>query len=343
MENKRWLVQFLSFKFIKRIFTTKSLITGCQVLIGCAILAWLLLYFIDNNVLSNLSKANPWLFMFSILCWIFMGLAMASRLRYLLESSFYRRISLFKAFFSNQIGMLLSDITPARSGYFGAIYYLKKDSELAYDKLFGMLLGIQLFDFLCKIFFSVLAVSYLLIIINVSEKIEASITIGLLLFSITVAIGFILIWYNKIVYFNRFIIRLPKGKAVIEKISQTVEGLNKIKPNYLYVISVSFAGSLFVSLQWWFIGNSIGLNIPLICYILLPSLVSIAAFAPVGVAGLGLQEASITIILTCFGVPTDMALLFSLLVRASNVIADTTGLFKIVEGKNFFNVKRAIQ
>lgn len=302
-----------------------------QVSLGCLLLLWLITYISSNNLAAIIRQMIVYWFVASIACWIIVGVLSSERLAYITRHNLGVIIPLKKMFTINQLGMLLSDFTPGRSGYFGIMYYLQKEWKIGYDRSFGMLIGIQLVDFLFKALLSTVAVALLLQASSINASLRSGLIVGLVVFIAIVFTCFLLIWYNKSVYFDRILCKLPLGDKLARYIQKMNDGVSNIKSSWAHICLLSLAGSAAISLQWWLIGKSINIDIPLVYYFAIPSLISAIAFVPIGIAGLGIQELGVTAILIALGNSVELAVTFSILLRLSNIIGDLTGIIKVLK------------
>jgi uncharacterized membrane protein YbhN (UPF0104 family) len=83
----------------------------------------------------------------------------------------------------------------------------------------------------------------------------------------------------------------------------------------------------------WLGAAAFGVELPLVVYIALTPLITMLARIPISIAGLGIQEAGFVYLYGAFGMPAEVALLLSLVIRACTILSVAPGAwFYIVRG-----------
>ena len=76
-----------------------------------------------------------------------------------------------------------------------------------------------------------------------------------------------------------------------------------------------------------------GVELPLVVYVAMTPLITMLARIPISIAGLGVQEAGFVYFFGVFGMPAEVALLLSLVIRACTILSSAPGTwFYIVRG-----------
>ena len=76
-----------------------------------------------------------------------------------------------------------------------------------------------------------------------------------------------------------------------------------------------------------------GVELPPVVYITMTPLITMLARIPISIAGLGVQEAGFVYFFGVFGMPVEVALLLSLVIRACTILSSAPGAwFYIVRG-----------
>ncbi|MEW6329043.1 MAG: flippase-like domain-containing protein, partial [Candidatus Micrarchaeota archaeon] len=116
-----------------------------QLAVSLALLA-ALLYFADvGEVLRIISRSNLLLLAFAFVFYFCINVAMAYRIKRVL-AYFRIKLAFSKILLSHFAGMLASDFTPARSGYFTTAFVLNANNKIPLERAMVSILGPQLFD-----------------------------------------------------------------------------------------------------------------------------------------------------------------------------------------------------
>ena len=305
----------------------KSLVL--QIVVSVALLG-AVVWFAGPSQLESalLSVRLEWLalFVISIFC---LHLLMAKRitmiLKYLGEKPDFVQVLL--CHFS---GMLASDFTPARSGYFATALALKANNGTPIGKAFVSILGPQLFDFALKAVVGALAV--LLLFSAVAQKSQqATFVIELVACAMLamIAIGFAIMFSKRVLRLFAFAQKLPFGNLFYTLFEKLQENAHAIKGMLGWILAFLATTFLIKGLGWWALAQSLGINaqLPLGAFgffLLLNPLISMLEFVPLPtLAGMGLSEAGIIGVLGLFGVNPAVAATFALLNRATTIGIDT--------------------
>jgi len=289
-----------------------------QVIIALIIII-LLLGSINYIQVSQILLHLDWFFLILAgLCYFLNNIIMSIRLKRVLNH-LGNKIRFRIVFLSQMAGMLLSDFTPGRSGYFYVAFALNKKG-VALPKGIAAITSTYIYDLLFKTFIAIVAIYYLYATITglPFEYIIYLIVILLLL----IITGYFLIMYPGQVMQNfcqkntylKYILDLGEQSRLIQKISP-------------YIISVSCIGWIFRGLEWFFVAKAIGgMAITLIEALLLNPLLTILSLIPVTPAGLGIQEAGIVGILILLGGSRATEKTFAFLTRFLEIVIDLIGL-----------------
>jgi hypothetical protein len=235
-------------------------------------------------------------------------------------------------------GQLLSDVTPAKSGYFATPVLLNQLEAVPIEKGLMSVMAVGAGNFFVKASFSTVALLYFLMRIP-SNVIDSSITNALLagiLVLLACGVGLtILVWTN---YFSGLLLKLcklPLVGIVIKKLQDVRSMFTNDKAalrGSLKVTVVSVLGSiLFSGISLILLAQAIGMTEPtFIDMLFMGPLTAAFMYVPITFAGLGLQEAAYAFLLT--GISTQpvailpYAITFALLVRLIATTTDLVGL-----------------
>lgn len=289
------------------------------------IIILLLLGSIDYIKASNILLHLDWLFLFLAgLCYFLNNVIMSIRLKHIL-GYLGNKIRFRIAFLSHMSGMLLSDFTPARSGYLYVAFALNKKG-VPLPKGVAAITSTYIYDLLFKISLAIVAVYYF----------YASITglpVGYILYLIVILLLLIIAGYFLIMYPGQVLQNFCQQNTFLKNILNLGEQSRSIQMMAPYIISISFIGWVLRGLEWFLVAIATGsMAISLSDALLLNPLLTIISLIPITPAGLGIQEAGIVGILSLLGVSLAAATAFAFLTRFLEIIIDLIGL------KSFFSL-----
>ncbi len=235
-------------------------------------------------------------------------------------------------------GQLLSDVTPAKSGYFATPVLLNQIKGVPLEKGLMSVMSVGAGNFFVKATFSALALLYFINRIP-ATMMDSSITNALLVgIAILLVCGVgltVLVWTN---YFSGLLLRLCKLPLVgnlIRKLESIRQMFSKDKTamrRSLKVIILSVIGSIvFSGISLYLLAQAIGMTEPTFVDLLfMGPLTAAFMYVPITFAGLGLQEAAYVFLLTGISSSPDailpFAVTFALLIRLIATTTDLIGL-----------------
>lgn len=321
---------------------TRRLLIPVQVAVSI-----LILYLLFQNV--DLSQAQQILavtnipilsvsVVFFILSSFAIGFALQSALKATDSAPPFRTTML-----ANFGGQLLSDVTPAKSGYFATPVLLNQLNAVPIEKGLISVMAVGAGNFFVKATFSTIALLYFLNRIP-SDVMNPAVTNALLvgiIILVVCGVGLaVLVWTNLFSGLIQKLCRLPLIGSVIKKLQEIRLMFSKDKTalrNSLKRIVVSVIVSvLFSAVSLFLLSRAIGMTEPTFLDLLfMGPLTAAFMYVPITFAGLGLQEAAYVFLLT--GISTSpeamlpFALTFALLVRLLAVTTDLIGLPPILK------------
>jgi uncharacterized membrane protein YbhN (UPF0104 family) len=291
-----------------------------------------------EQTIEVLTSINIPLFVSAILFFVFSSLTVGLALHTTLKSCGVS-IPVKSSIFASYGGQLLSDITPAKTGYFATPVLLRELRHVSIEKGLMSVMAMGAVNFFIKALFSAVALIYFLNRIppNIMDSSLANALIfgiGLLLVG---GIGLtILVWTN---YMPNLLMKLEKipflGK-LIKKFEPILVLFNKdqsllkksIKTTSLLIISsiIIFTVGIFL------LSNAVNMGQPsFVDLLFMGPLTAVFMYVPVTFAGLGLQEAAYVFLLTSIGALEPNALAFALLVRILFITTDLVGLPALIK------------
>lgn len=315
----------------------KKLRIFLQIIIGIAIIAFILRKLDINEVLLVIGRTDILFFILACLSYICLNLVLASRLFYLLTRIGYR-IKYLPVFLSHMGGMIVGDITPGRSGYFLTPPILKKIAGVRITDGMACIFAPQGIEFILKVGGAVAAILYISTLPGVSKDVLTSAVLGAIFLLIVGIIMLIISWQDERMSL-KFIRMLPFLNKFTENLSAFKERNIQIKGNINAILLLYMIGWFFAALQWFYLGRALGIELPYYVFFLLHPLLTILMFVPLSPAGLGLMEGGAIVVFSFFGIPAAEGLAFSVLVRVSILLVDLIGLKSVVAASDEIGMK----
>lgn len=304
-----------------------------QLAVGLAILVFLLQMANATKVLSCISMANA-LYMFMAALAFITASTMVALAFFVSLKRTGVKTRMSNAILASFGGQLLSDITPARSGYFLTSFILNRIDGTPNSSGMACVVTTGAMNFLVKATLSLVSLIYFVRILPIGSTLVNSLIIGILILA-GGGIGLLaLLWGKRLPGFLKKLEKIPIAGNLINRI---IDVLNDLQEEAMKarssLISVAFLILLSVianSAALYFISKSLGENSPtLLDFVFIASLVSAFNFIPITVAGLGIQETGYVILLGFMGVSIEKAVAFTLINRLLFLTTDMIGLIPL--------------
>jgi uncharacterized protein (TIRG00374 family) len=248
-------------------------------------------------------------------------------------ANFEHNISFFSTFKAHMGGILASDYTPSRTGYFYASLILKRNNNVPLPTGLSSVISSNAVEFTFKVIGVVFALFYLIWFIRplLSVNLYLILILVIILMAIITLCLILVLWWEGASNFMTFFERIPYLKKIIPKIQEIQIESMKLKPIIWKILILSMIIWVLKGLTWLFFFYSLGIDkINLIECMLLQPLVTAFSFIPLFPSGLGLQEVGIVFILGIFDISPQFAIAFDILLR-SNMIFNLIGLFFVLD------------
>jgi uncharacterized membrane protein YbhN (UPF0104 family) len=233
-------------------------------------------------------------------------------------------------------GQLLSDLTPAKTGYFATPVLLRELRQVSMEKGLMSVMAMGAVNFFIKAIFSVFALIYFLNRIPMDPSLANALILGIGLLLIG-GIGLaILVWTNYMPNLVKKLVGIPILGKLIKKFEPILEIFSKdqsllkksIKSSAFYIILSVFIFTVGILL----LSNAVEIPQPsFIDLLFMGPLTAVFMYVPVTFAGLGLQETAYVFLLTSIGALEPNALAFALLVRVLFITTDLIGLPALIK------------
>ena len=311
-------------------FITSKLQIAIDVIISVAIMA-LIFHFVGiEDFMQAIENINLWWLLASIILLIGMYLIMSYRMQILLKSmnASIPFISIFKCHLT---GMLLADVTPARSGYLATAAVMHKNYEVPSEKAMVAILGPQAYDFIFKIVVGGLAILFLLEYAMIQD--------GWLMLIGVVGLAFVLVVMLLLMYSRRFLNFfhfsqtwpvIGKMYDMFHRVQDHSDVVIKKTPILLVLLLITWTLKAF---SWYAVALSLGITIEgfgypqSVFYFFFQPLVTMLEFVPTPtLAGLGFSEAGGVLVMSIFGVSAAQATAFMLVARFKSTLVNLPGI-----------------
>jgi len=295
-----------------------------QIILGIAIVAFILYKLGPGEVYESLTQVEITYFILAGCAYLIYNIFMAIRLKYLMKVISKEDLPFRGVFFSHMGGMIASDVTPARSGYFLTPVFLKRKGEnLTVTGGMAAILAPQGIEFILKVVGSLLGI--ILLISNVDDAIVKPLLIAGAIF-LLLGIGILIFLWSSEESSLKIIAKTPLVKRFLTEFAHLKEESFKIRSEIPFILLLHMIGWVLVALQWMLLGRALGLELSFLAYFLLHPLLSLLAFVPLTPAGFGVMEGGTTGVFTLLGIDPATAFAFAILVRINIVGVDIIGV-----------------
>ena len=289
-------------------------------------------YFVEPARLAAILMKADWRWVLAgALAYSLTMLSMSWRLSFILRY-LGGRVSLMRSWLANSAGLLASDLTPARSGYFVVPFLFERHDGVPLEKGMAAVISPQIADFFLK---AVVAAAGIFLILALQPSLENN---ALLLFGGAAAMmGFaialaMLLFVPQTLGLVKPFLSIPLAQKFHDFVRLMQAQRGKVVPIFHIILALSILNLLFKGIEWYCLGQALGVQFsasadPLVLFMMLQALISALQFVPIPtVAGLGLAEGGAAASMMMLGVPAELSVAFLLLTRAVTTIMDCAGL-----------------
>ncbi|MFH1521136.1 MAG: lysylphosphatidylglycerol synthase transmembrane domain-containing protein [Candidatus Micrarchaeota archaeon] len=283
-----------------------------------------------DKILEVLATVKLEFVLLALLVYVLVNLLMSTRIKIVLDS-FGDKLTSSQIFPSNLAGMLASDFTPARIGYFFTAFSLSSRFKLPLEKTMIAIFGPQLFDFLIKV------TSASILFVFLVDKLGAGnilVNIVVLLFVLIGVIGAgLAVFYPPFLNYFKFFEKFPFVPTIFAFLRKMHLHSEKVLSVKWPVIGVTFLSWFFKSLEWFILAKALSISIfddlllDLGFMMIFQAAITIIHFLPIPtLAGAGASEAGFAAILVVFGIPLATSITFGFLTRFIMIAVDIFSL-----------------
>ncbi|MBO8181815.1 MAG: flippase-like domain-containing protein [Archaeoglobus sp.] len=301
-----------------------------QGVVGLIILLAIYLKVRDYDLSETVYSMNIPFFFCSAAFYFLLNLSLAFRLKKVVETTgcFVR----FRdAVIAHLGGMILSDLTPGRSGYLSTPFFLRRASGCELNRGMAGILVPQAIEFLVKIFGAFMG---LILLASVTEKFREILGFSAVAMALLFGVSALIILGS----WSRYGDKIPFPSFIRKRLQAYTEQSVKTRESLGIILSLTLFGWFLTAFQWYFIGLTLSLQLSFLHFLLLQPLITLLMFIPLTPAGLGIMEGGAVAILFLLGVDPSTAFLYSILVRLSTLLADLPGLITVAKASINFKL-----
>ncbi|MDD5317705.1 MAG: lysylphosphatidylglycerol synthase transmembrane domain-containing protein [Candidatus ainarchaeum sp.] len=309
----------------------KELLLLAELAVSLAIIA-AVLYFVEiGKVVEVLSRADLSYAALALAVYATINACMSYRIKIILAEMGYR-IPLSRAMTANLAGMLVSDFTPARSGYFATAFALTANEKIPLDCSVVSILGPQMFDFMVKVGAGTVAIIFIIHSLDLGIAGIGGMLLGVVALASMLAFGVLLLFSKRFLAFLKIVERLPLcGKAypAIVRMQENAVAVKKVMWTIAALLALTWG---LKGLEWYLLALSIGMRPdigfhPFLFFLFLQPLITMLQFIPTPtLAGMGLSEAGAVAVLALYGVSAPVAAAYAILTRSLMIVVDLAGV-----------------
>ncbi len=231
--------------------------------------------------------------------------------------------SLWGVWMAHMRGMLYSNATPGRVGYYYTAFSISKGTSKSTSGNIGIVTLIQGVNFTIKVFLCITALIYISSLLSSNASVSYFLTVSMVPVFIVAAIGLVL--------YTDALNRVMEGIPLLRRFLVNVELMQKASKEMELktlagVVFVALLSWIYMSAQWYLIAHSLGAGIDFVTALLLQPLLTTVMFIPLSPAGLGFTEGGSAVLFSILGLSETSGVTFILLVRFNSILVDSMGL-----------------
>ena len=285
------------------------------IILGVALLGWVLRDVSPSVVWHDLSHANWWLLGLATLCSTLIFPLRARRWQTILDP-IYPKLALGPLWRSTAIGMMINNVVPARAGEVARAYALTRETPVPFSASIASLAVDRVFDaivLLLLAFLAVLSPSFPPDVRMAGQSVTHWAIGGTILVALLMAALYALVFFptQLIRLFELFARKLSptieeKGRVVLITFSQGLSVLRS-PAHFVAVFLWTVAHWLLNAFGWWIGMWAVGISVPFSATLLLQALVALGVAVPAAPGFFGIFEKVAVLGLAIYAVPKSLA------------------------------------
>ncbi len=225
----------------------------------------------------------------------------------LISNSYGISLSSYRAFRVFFIGLFLANITPGKIGDFARLFYIKENLPNKKVGLASLIMD-RLFDLVCLLFFSLIAIIYYQVYFNLLKPPNSYESI---LFWGFVFVGFILGYY-----FLR-----NKLKSILMPWLSAFNSHNLKGDKVVLGITLTFFSMILIYGIFNYVAWGMGVSIDHLGLFLGVFVLGVLSLLPITILGIGVRETSLVVIFNLYGLASEDAIALSLIIFVLQIIS----------------------
>lgn len=323
-----------------------------QLIVGIAILLWLLQLANSSEVFATILQFNPINLIsavaFFILASTFVALALCVTLRRSNPDAPLRHMIM-----ASFAGQLLSDVTPVRSGYFLTPVFLKQLACIPVEKGMTGVLATGGINSFVKVAICLVGLGYFASYLPLPAEITNALLVGIIVLLIAGALLLLIMWDRRL---SKLVVKFERIPLVGKRLSKFTEVFSnvqkegrKIRYSLIFVAALIVLSVLANATALYFIFYGIWYPLlHLIDFFFIAAFASVLTYIPITIAGLGVQEAGYVLLLhMLLGLPLSSInpsfVAFALITRALFTGTDIIGISPLLKAGLKPNIQESFQ
>jgi uncharacterized membrane protein YbhN (UPF0104 family) len=272
-----------------------------QLIVGVAILLWLLQLANSSEVFATILEFNPVNLIGAVAFFItastFVALALCTTLRRSNPNAPLRQMLM-----ASFAGQLLSDVTPVRSGYFLTPVFLDQLADVPVEKGMTGVLATGGINSFVKVIICLVGLGYFTSYLPLPPEITNSLLVGIIVLLVAGVLLMLVMWVKR---FSKLVVKLEHIPLIGKRLTKFTEMFKnvqnegrKIRYSLIFVAAFILLSILANATALYFV--FIGVSYPtlhLLDFFFIAAFASVLTYIPVTIAGLGVQEAGYVLLL----------------------------------------------
>jgi uncharacterized membrane protein YbhN (UPF0104 family) len=308
-----------------------------QLVVGVAILLWLLQLANSSSVFATILQFNPLNLIgaaaFFIVASTFVALALYTPLKQSNPNASVRSVVM-----ASFAGQLLSDVTPVRSGYFLTPIFLNELADIPVEQGMTGVLATGGVNSFVKVMICVIGLGYFVSFLPLQAEIINALIVGVSVLLVAGTFLLLLMWEKRL---SKLVVKFEGLPLIGKKLHKFTEMFSNVQEEGRKIKRSLIGVAVLILLS--VIGNAIALNIifnglwhnslSLLDFFFMASLASALTYVPITIAGLGVQETGYVILLRLLDpqMPLSVAVAFALIARALFTGTDIIGVSPLLK------------
>ena len=308
-----------------------------QLVVGVAILLWLLQLANSSNVFATILQFNLLNLIgaaaFFIVASTFVALALYTPLKRSNPNASVRRVVM-----ASFAGQLLSDVTPVRSGYFLTPIFLNELADIPVEQGMTGVLATGGVNSFVKVVICLVGLGYFVSFLSLQAEVINALLVGVSVLLVAGTFLLLLMWEKRL---SKLVVKFEGLPLIGKRLHKFTEMFSNVQEEGRKIKRSLIGVAVLILLS--VIGNAIALNIifnglwhnslSLLDFFFMASLASALTYVPITIAGLGVQETGYVILLRLLDpqLPLSVAVAFALIARALFTGTDIIGISPLIK------------